>query len=256
MATNLQKKAKKHFIFCTLATLIYTDNGVDTLHFLTASQWAKMGAQSFHLTEAEWVTMQITTIGLYVAKTEFHLFTVNRAGTFVKKKQLKRRQLLVYIAQLEPCLVVMEACGGANHWARKFITFGHEVKLIAQQYVKPSVKGNKNDYNDAGAVVEAAQRPSMRFVPIKSIEQQDVQNFHRQRERIKKERQAMVNQMRGVLAEYGIVIPIGVTSLHRQLPLILEDTDNGLTCYHDNCLPSFLKNYRQLVNALLNACGA
>jgi transposase len=173
--------------------------------------------------------MKITTIGLDIAKTEFHLFAVNRAGTFIKKKPLKRKQVLAYIARLEACLVVMEACGGANYWAREFIALGHEVKLIAPQYVKPFVKGNKNDYNDAEAIAEAAQRPSMRFVPIKSIEQQDVQNIHRQRERIKKERKALVSQMRGLLAEYGIVIPLGVTAVRKQLPLILEDADNGLT---------------------------
>ena len=170
--------------------------------------------------------MKITTIGLDIAKTEFHLFAINRVGRLVKKKQLKRKQVLSYIAQLEPCLVVMEACGGANYWAREFIASGHEVKLIAPQYVKPFVKGNKNDYNDAEAIAEASQRPSMRFVPIKTIEQQDIQNIHRQRERLKKERTALVNQIRGLLAEYGIVMPLGVGAVRKQLPLILEDAEN------------------------------
>jgi len=173
--------------------------------------------------------MKITTIGLDIAKTEFHLFAVNREGRLVKKKQLKRKALLAHITKFEPCLIVMEACGGANYWAREFIALGHEVKLIAPQYVKPFVKGNKNDYNDAQAIAEAAQRPSMRFVPIKSIEQQDVQNFHRQRERIKKERKALVSQIRGLLAEYGVVINLGVAAVRRDLPLILENADNGLT---------------------------
>ena len=106
--------------------------------------------------------------------------------------------------------------GGANYWAREIIALGHEVKLIAPQYVKPYVKGNKNDYNDAEAIAEAAQRPTMRFVPIKSIEQQDVQNFHRQRELIKKERTALVNQTRGLLAEYGVVIHQGVSAVRCQ----------------------------------------
>ena len=95
----------------------------------------------------------------------------------------------------------MEACGSANYWARTFIAMGHEVKLIAPQYVKPYVKGNKNDFNDAEAITEAAQRPSMRFVSIKSIERQDIQNYHRQRELIKKERKALASQIRGLLAE-------------------------------------------------------
>jgi len=123
----------------------------------------------------------------------------------------------------------MEACGGANYWARELVALGHEVKLIAPQYVKPYVKGNKNDYNDAEAIAEAAQRPSMRFVPIKNIEQQDIQNIHRQRERLKKERTALVNQIRGLLAEYGVIINRGVASVRRDLPLILEDASNGLT---------------------------
>ncbi len=130
--------------------------------------------------------MKITTIGFDIAKSVFHLYAVNQIGRFVKKKQLKRKQVLTYMAKLEPCLIAMEACGGANYRARELIALGHQVKLIAPQYVKPYVKGNKNDYNDAEAIAEAVQRPNMRFVPIKSIEQQDVQNFHRQRERIKK----------------------------------------------------------------------
>jgi transposase len=173
--------------------------------------------------------MKITTIGVDIAKSVFHLFAVNQAGRLVKKKQLKRKQVLNYLANIEPCRVVMEACGGANYWAREIIALGHEVKLIAPQYVKPYVKGNKNDYNDAEAIAEAAQRPTMRFVPIKSIEQQDVQNFHRQRELIKKERTALVNQTRGLLAEYGVVIHQGVSAVRCQLPLIIEDAENGLT---------------------------
>jgi len=172
--------------------------------------------------------MNITTIGLDIAKSIFHLYGINSVGRLLKKKQLKRHQLLKYLANLDASLVVMEACGGANYWAREIMLLGHEVKLISPQYVKPYVKGNKNDYNDAQAIAEAAQRSNMRFVPIKSVEQQDVQNFHRQRERIKKERTALVNQIRGLLAEYGIVIKKGVAAVRRELPRILEDAENGL----------------------------
>ncbi len=172
---------------------------------------------------------KITTIGLDIAKSVFHLYAVNDMGRYVKKKQLKRKQVLAYTAKLEPCLIAMEACGGANYWAREFIAQGHQIKLIAPQYVKPYVKGNKNDYNDAEAITEAVQRPTMRFVTLKSIEQQDIQNFHRQRERIKKERTALVNQVRGLLAEYGVVIPQGVKAVRKALPEILEDAENGLT---------------------------
>jgi transposase len=173
--------------------------------------------------------MKITTIGLDIAKPVFHLYAVNKMGRYVKKKQLKRKQVLPYLARLEPCVIAMEACGGANYWAREMKDLGHEVKLIAPQYVKPYVKGNKNDYNDAEAIAEAAQRPTMRFVPIKSVEQQDIQNLHRQRERIKKARTALVNQVRGLLAEYGIVINKGVAAVRKGLPGILEDAENGLT---------------------------
>jgi transposase len=197
--------------------------------------------------------MKITTIGLDIAKSIFHLFAVNRVGRLVKKKQLKRKQLLNYLATLEPCLIVMEACGGSNYWAREIIALGHEVKLIAPQYVKPYVKGNKNDYNDAEAIAEAAQRPTMRFVPIKSIEQQDVQNFHCQRELIKKERNALVNQTRGLLAEYGIVINQGVSSVLRDLPLIIEDAEKGLTVLSRELFTELLDELR-LIDKRFKQC--
>jgi len=190
--------------------------------------------------------MKITTIGLDIAKSIFHLFAVNKAGRLVKKKQLKRKQLLNYFSNIEPCLVVMEACGGANYWAREIIALGHEVKLIAPQYVKPYVKGNKNDYNDAEAIAEAGLRPNMRFVPVKSVEQQDVQNFHRQRERIKKERTALVNQTRGLLAEYGVVINKGVAAVRRDLLLILEDAENGLSMLSREAFAELLDELRVL----------
>lgn len=173
--------------------------------------------------------MKITTVGLDIAKSIFHLFAVDQRGRYVKKKQLKRAQLLSYLAQLEPCVIAMEACGGANHWAREIETLGHEAKLIAPQYVKPFVKGNKNDYNDAEGIAEAAQRPTMRFVPLKSVEQQDIQNLHRQRERLKKARTALSNQVRGLLAEYGVVLKKGIRAVREGLPGLLEDSDNGLT---------------------------
>jgi len=173
--------------------------------------------------------MKITTVGIDLAKSVFHVVAVNKMGTLVKKKQLKRNELLSFMAQLEPCRIALEACAGAHYWAREFQKLGHEVKLIAPQYVKPYVKGNKNDYNDAEAIAEAAQRPNMRFVPIKSQEQQDIQALHRLRERGVKERTALVNQIRGLLAEYGIVVRQGITAARKALPQILEDGDNGLS---------------------------
>ncbi len=190
--------------------------------------------------------MKITTIGLDIAKSVFHLFAVNKMGRFVKKKQLKRKQVLAYMAKIEPCMIVMEACGGANYWARELIALGHQVRLIAPQYVRPYVKGNKNDYNDAEAIAEAGQRPNMRFVPMKSVEQQDIQNFHRQRERIKKERTALVNQVRGLLAEYGVVINKGVAAVRKALPGTLEDAENGLTVLARELFAELLEELRVL----------
>ena len=173
--------------------------------------------------------MKTNLIGLDIAKNIFHLVMVNEFGKLQKKKVLKRKNLLDYISQLEPCIIVMEACGSAHHWARAFQYFGHEVKLIAPQYVKPFVQGNKNDYNDALAIAEAAQRPNMRFVPIKNIEQHDIQIVHRLRERLVKNRTALVNQTRGLLTEYGLIINKGVAAVRSELPIILEDAENGLT---------------------------
>ena len=190
--------------------------------------------------------MKITTIGLDIAKSVFHLYAVNQLGRLVKKKQLKRKQVLAYMAKLAPCLIAMEACGGANYWARELTALGHQVKLIAPQYVKAYVRGNKNDYNDAQAIAEAAQRPNMRFVPIKSIEQQDVQNFHRQRERIKKERTALVNQVRGLLAEYGVVINQGVGAVRKDLPVILADVENGLSSLARELFAELLEELRDI----------
>lgn len=119
--------------------------------------------------------MDITTLGIDLAKTVFQLHGVNSQGEVKLTKKLQRGELLQYIAQLRPCTIIMEACGGANYWLRQFKKLGHQVKLISPQYVKPFVKTNKNDQNDAEAIVEAGTRPSMNFVASKSIEQQNIQ---------------------------------------------------------------------------------
>ena len=173
--------------------------------------------------------MKITTIGLDIAKSVFHAVGVDKAGKLIKKKMLRRKDLLPFVAKIEPCLIVMEACGGASYWAREFEQFGHIVKLIAPQYVVPFRQGNKNDYNDALAIAEAAQRPNMRFVKPKSVEQQDVQLLHRMRERLTKQSTALINQVRGMLAEYGIVMTKSKSAFKAQLPNILIDETNTLT---------------------------
>ena len=173
--------------------------------------------------------MNIKLLGIDIAKSVFQLHGLDEAGNTLLKKRLTREKLLPFIAQLPPCLIVMEACGGANHWYRQFVLRGHHVKLISPQYVKPFVKTNKNDYNDAAAIAEAGSRPSMHFVAPKSIEQQDIQAIHRIRERFIANRTALANQIRGLLAEYGIIIVKGLWQVRQQLPLILENAENELT---------------------------
>ncbi|WP_419586632.1 IS110 family transposase, partial [Thiolapillus sp.] len=138
-------------------------------------------------------------------------------------------QVLAYFAQMESCLVGMESCGSAHYWARELQKPGHQVKLIPSQYVKPYLRGNKNDYNDALAIAEAVTRPEMHFSAINTQEQQDIQALHRLRERRIQERTALCNQVRGLLAEYGLIIKVGVRSLQRKLPDLLEDAENGLS---------------------------
>jgi transposase len=172
---------------------------------------------------------KITTIGLDLAKNVFHVVCCDEHGKVVSKKTLRRSQVLRYFANLAPCLVGMEACASAHHWARALGALGHQVKLIPPQYVKPYVRGNKNDYNDALAIAEAVIRPEMRFVSVKTPVQQDIQAVHRVREKRLQERTALCNQLRGLLAEYGLSLPKGVNILRRSLPELLEDGENGLS---------------------------
>jgi len=171
----------------------------------------------------------IKVVGIDLAKTTFHLHGVDAHGIVVMRKKLSRSKLMAFMANLPPCLAGMEACGGAHDWARKFREMGHDVRLMSPQFVKPYVKSNKNDMVDAEAICEAAGRPNMRFVPIKGIEQQDIQSLHRAREQAVKNRTAQSNQIRGLLMEYGIVLGKGVARLRKALPEVLEDADNSLS---------------------------
>jgi transposase len=171
----------------------------------------------------------ITTIGLDLAKNVFHLVGCNSHGKVIIKKRLRRVQLTRFIVNLSPCLIGMEACSGAHHWARQFRAMGHQCKLMPAQYVKAFVRGNKNDYNDALGISEAVRQPEMRFVAIKTEAQQDTQALYRLREQRIKERTGLGNQLRGLLAEHGIVVGRGINVLRRQLPELLGATDNGLS---------------------------
>jgi transposase len=170
-----------------------------------------------------------TVLGIDLAKRVFHLVGMDDAGHIVLKKRLTREALLPFIAQLSPVVIGMEACGGAHYWARQFRAHGHTVKLIAPQFVKPYVKSNKTDPADAEAICEAVTRPTMRFVPVKEVDQQDFQAFHRARARVVKARTALVNEIRGLLAEYGIVLPQSVTKFRHTFLATLEAERAKLT---------------------------
>ena len=181
-----------------------------------------------------------------MAKSVFHLHGVDRDGRAVLRKQLSRGKLSAFMARLPACLVAMEACGGAHDWARRFRQMGHDVRLIGPQFVKPYVKSNKNDMADAAAICEAARRPDMRFVPIKSLEQQDIQSLHRARSLAVAHRTAQANQMRGLLLEYGIVVNRSVAALRKITPELLEDADNGLTPMFRELLNGLWEELRRL----------
>jgi len=169
----------------------------------------------------------ITTIGLDLAKNVFQVHAVDAKGHVLLKRTLRRAQVAQFFGTLAPCLVGMEACGGAHFWARKLQTFGHTVKLMAPQFVKPYVKSQKNDAADAEAICEAVTRPSMRFVPVKSVDQQAILAVHRVRQGLVKLRTAQVNQVRCLLTEYGLVLPKGIQNI-RRVPALLDRSADEL----------------------------
>ncbi len=168
--------------------------------------------------------MEVTTVGIDIAKRIFQIHGLDKNGKAILKKKLMRDQVLSYIANLPKCLVGMEACGGANYWAREITKLGHEVKLIAPQFVKPYVKTNKNDQADSEAICEAVTRPNMRYVQIKSVGQRDILSIHRIRARLVKNRTALANEIRGLLNEFGFTIPQGINKVTAKLTEVL---DNG-----------------------------
>jgi transposase len=171
----------------------------------------------------------VKVVGIDLAKRSFHVYGVDERGQRVISKTFTRTRLCEFMANLPACTVAMEACGSAHYWARTFRAYGHEVRLIAPQFVKPFVKSNKNDAVDAEAICEAAQRPNMRFVAVKNVEQQDIQAIHRMRSLVVERRTAQVNQIRGLLLEYGIEMPHGRAAVGRCLAEMLEDAANGLS---------------------------
>jgi transposase len=173
--------------------------------------------------------MELHTIGIDLGKTVFHLVGLDSRGQVLVRKKFSRPQLLRFTANRPVCLIGMEACSGSHYLGRALREQGHDVRLMPAQYVKPYVKTNKNDFIDAEAIAEAVGRPSMRFVPIKTDEQLDLQSLHRVRERWVMRRTAIVNQIRGLLLERGITLPKGRSHLEAALPAILEDVEGKLS---------------------------
>ncbi|HKK06665.1 MAG TPA: IS110 family transposase [Gammaproteobacteria bacterium] len=186
---------------------------------------------------------KVTTIGLDLAKRVLHVVGCDARGKVVSKRMLRRGQVLAYFAHLERCRVALEACAGAHYWGRELAALGFEVRLIPAQYVKPYVRGNKNDYNDALAIAEAAGRGEMRFVALKSAAQQDLQALHRLRQGCVASRTQLCNRIRGLVGEYGLVAPTGIAALRRRLPEWLEDGENGLSVQFRRLLA---RSYAQL----------
>jgi transposase len=171
---------------------------------------------------------EITTIGLDLAKHVFQVHGVDASGTPVVRKRLRRGEVLAFFARLPGCLVGMEACATAHYWARELEAVGHEVRLMPAQYVKAYVKRNKNDAADAEAICEAVRRPTMRFVPIKTAEQQAALLVHRGRERLVRQRTALVNALRAHLAEFGVIAPLGLRNVARLIAVVRDESDARL----------------------------
>lgn len=171
----------------------------------------------------------VTLLAIDLAKNIFQLYGTDAKGKTVFERRVRRDKLLQFIANINQCDIYMEGCGSANYWGREFIKLGHKVKLINPKYVKPFVKRNKNDRNDSYAIASAARDPKMTFGEVKTEAQQDIQNTHRIRSMLIGQRTALSNQVRGFLAEYGIIIPKGVSHVRKKLPLILENTETSLS---------------------------
>jgi transposase len=197
----------------------------------------------------------VAAVGLDIAKQVFQVHAADKAGRAVVRRKLKRNEVERFFAELEPCVVGIEASGSAHHWARVLSGLGHTVRLMAPQFVKPYVKSQKNDANDAEAICEAVTRPNMRFVPQKSVEQQDLQCLHRVRSRLVANRTQLINQIRGLLAEYGIVLPQHPGQVRSGLPAVLEDAESRLTGFGRELFQNLYEELAQLDEKITVADG-
>ena len=189
---------------------------------------------------------QITTVGIDLAKSVFSLHAVDGAGHVVFRRTVRRDQLLGVVAGLPPCVIGMEACSGAHEWSRRFQEFGHTVRLMAPKFVIPYRKSGKNDGNDAEAICEAVTRPSMRFVPVKSAEQQALLAIHRVRQGFIVERTATINRLRGLMSEFGVVLPLRSITVRRQAAEAAE----GLPALARRAIGDLLDQLRVLVERI------
>jgi len=194
--------------------------------------------------------MQAVTLGIDIGKRWFHVVGLSDTGRVLLREKLTREQLHRLFATYPACVIAIETCCGAQHLGRLAASHGHDVRLIPAQHVRPFVKSQKNDFNDATALAEVARLPSMRAVPLRSIEQIDVQAVHRARQRLLEQRNGMTNQIRGLLLDRGIAIPQGLYPLRAAVPLILEDAENGLTPAFRSLLALLLQMWRQTDEAI------
>ncbi len=195
----------------------------------------------------------IATIGLDIAKQVFQVHGADKAGGAVLRRKLRRCEVIRFFSVQPACLIGIEASGSAHYWARVLSRLGHTVRLMAPQFVKPYVKSNKNDANDAEAICEAVTRPNMKFVPQKSVEQQDLQCLHRVRSRLVACRTQLINQIRGLLAEYGIVLPQHPGQVRSGLPSVLEDAENQLTGFGRGLFQRLYEELAQLDEKVADA---
>ncbi len=196
---------------------------------------------------------QISTIGLDIAKNVFQVHGIDETGEVIVRRQLRRRQVLAFFGRLSPCLIGMEACATSHHWARELEKLGHDVRLMPPRYVKPYVKRNKNDAADAEAICEAVTRPTMRFVPVKTCEQQSVLMLHRTRQLFVRQRTTLINAIRAHLAEFGIVAGIGRNGVEALLALISKGEDERIPSAARECLMALAAQLELVKRQILEA---
>jgi transposase len=190
--------------------------------------------------------VKATTVGLDIAKQVFQVHGADKTGRGVLRRKLRRSEVVRFCSEQPPCLIGIEASGSAHYWARVLSGLGHTVRLMAPRFVKPYVKSQKNDANDAEAICEAVARPNMRFVPQKPVEQQDLRCLHRVRSRLVACRTQLINQIRGLLVEYGIELPQHPGQVRSGLPAVLEDAQNQLTGFGRELFQGLYEELAQL----------